>query len=112
MKPQQVKEPYGTRHVMAPIIVPKIATAAKCAVPVCESCLLGISKKRSPGVSKVKAVPEKEGISARDKYEVGYFVSTDKFLCSCLEDFHIYMVVNVSKIDFTAVPSIMTPRLV
>ena len=37
MKSQKVKEPDGTRHVMDPIIVPKIATAAKCAVSVCES---------------------------------------------------------------------------
>ena len=47
MKPQQFEEPYGTRHVMDPIIFPKLATNGKCAVPVCESCLLGISKKRS-----------------------------------------------------------------
>ena len=43
MTPQQVKEPDGTKHVMAPIIQPDFATAAKCAVPVCDSCLLGIS---------------------------------------------------------------------
>ena len=36
MKPQQVEGLDGNRHVMAPIIVPKLATAAKCAVPVCE----------------------------------------------------------------------------
>ena len=59
MKPQQVKKPYGTRHVMDKAIVPKLETAEKCAVPVCESCLLGISKKKSPGVSKYKSVPEK-----------------------------------------------------
>ena len=78
MKPQQVEEPYETRHFMAPIIFPKVATAAKCEVPVCESCLLGRSKKRSPGSSKVKAVPEKEVILACYKYEVGDFVSTDQ----------------------------------
>ena len=61
---------------MAPIIVPKLATSAKCAVTVCESFLLGISKKGPPGVSKVKYVPDKEGMLALDKFEVGDFVST------------------------------------
>ena len=65
---------------MIPIIVPKLATSAKCAVPVCESFLLGRSKKRSPGVSKAKYLPEKEGILDRDKCEVGDFVSTDQFV--------------------------------
>ena len=50
MNPQQVEEPYGTRHVMAPIIVPNIATDLNCAVPVCEYLFLGRYKKRSPGV--------------------------------------------------------------
>ena len=31
-------------------------------------------------VSIVKAVPDKEGILARDKYEVGDFVFTDQFV--------------------------------
>ena len=75
INPQQVEEPDGTRHLMYPIIVPKLKTAAKCAVPVCESFLLGRSKKRSPGVSKVKALPEKEVILACDKYELGAFSS-------------------------------------
>ena len=78
-KPIQVEEPYGTRHVMAPIIIPKLKTAAKRAVTVFESCLLDRSKKRSPGVSKVKAVPEKEVILTCDKYDIGDFFSTDQF---------------------------------
>ena len=76
--PQQVLEPDGAISVMAPVISPKLATAETCAVPACEYFLLGISKKRSPGVAKVNHVPYKEGILARDKYEVGYLVSTDK----------------------------------
>ena len=81
MKPQKMEEPNGSKSVMAPIIQPKLATAANCAVLVCESCLLGRAKKRSPGVVKKKAVPEKMGILSRDKYEVGYFMSTDQFVC-------------------------------
>ena len=80
MRSQRVEESDGTKHIMAPIIKPKFPTAAKCAVPVCESCLLGRAKKRSPGVAKKKPVPEKEGILARDKYEVGDFMSTDQFV--------------------------------
>ena len=80
MKQQQVEEPDGTRHVVAPIIISKIATSAKCAGNVCESCLLGRSKKQSLGLSKFKSVPAKEGIIDRDKYEVGDFVSADQFV--------------------------------
>ena len=79
IKPQKFEEPDGTWHVMAPMIVPKLATAEKCAVPDCASFLLGRYKKRPPGVSKIKATPEKEGILARDKYEVGDFFSTNQF---------------------------------
>ena len=80
MTQQRVEEPDGTNHVMGPIIQPKFATAAKCVVPICESCLLGRDKKRSPGVAKKKAVPEKKRILARDKYEVTDFMSTNKFV--------------------------------
>ena len=59
---------------MAPIIQPKFATAEKCTVPVCESCLLGRVKKRSPSVAK------KKGILSRDKYKVGDFMSTYQFV--------------------------------
>ena len=59
MTSQQDEEPDGTNHVMAPIIQIEFTTAEKCAVPVCESCLLGRSKKRSPDVAKKKSVPEK-----------------------------------------------------
>ena len=37
MKPQQVVEPDGTRYVMDPVISPKLATAATCALQACES---------------------------------------------------------------------------
>ena len=58
----------------------KGCNCATFSVPACESWLLGRVKKRSPGVSKVKYVPDKEGILALDKYEVGDFFSTDKFV--------------------------------
>ena len=65
---------------MTPVIFPKLATVATCAVPACESCLLGRSNKRSPGVDKVKHVTDKEVILAREKYEVGYFASPDQLV--------------------------------
>ena len=80
MAPQQVEEPDGTKHVMGPIIQPKFATSEKCAVPVCEPCLLVRAKKISTGVEKKKAVPYKKGILAGDKYEVGDFMSTNQFV--------------------------------
>ena len=46
---------------------------------VCESCLLGRSKKRSAGVERPQPVLDKEGLPSRDKYEVGDYVSTDQF---------------------------------
>ncbi len=80
MREQQLEEPNGTRSVLPPIICAKFPTASKCAVPACESCLLARAKKRVVGVAKVKAIPKKEGILARDKYEVGDFVSTNQFV--------------------------------
>ena len=55
-------EPDGIKYVMAPIIQPNLATAAKCAVPVCESCLLGRANKSTPGVAK-KGCTREEGHS-------------------------------------------------
>ena len=57
-----------------------LATAATCAFPAFESLLLGRSKKRSPGVAKVKHVQRKNGIIARKKYEVGDVFYTDQFV--------------------------------
>ena len=73
-------DPDGTRSIMAPVILPKLATAATCAVPAFESCVFGRSNKLSPVISKVKHVPDKECILARDKYEVGNFVSADQLV--------------------------------
>ena len=80
MKPQQIEEPNGSRSVMAPVISPKLPTAATCAIPACESCLMGRAKKRSAGVNKRQPVLYKKGLLYRDKYEVGDFVSTDQFV--------------------------------
>ena len=80
MKPQQIEEPNGSRSVMAPVISPKLPTAATCAIPACEYCLLGRAKKRSAGVNKRQPVLDKEGLISRDKYEFGDFVSTDQFV--------------------------------
>ena len=80
MKPQQIEEPDGFRSFMAPFISPKLPTEAICAIPACESCLLGRAKKRSAGANKRQPVLDKEGLLSRKKYEVGDFVSTDKFV--------------------------------
>ena len=62
MKPQRMEDPNGSKSVTDPIIQLKLTTSANCAVLVGKSCLLGIAKKRSPGVVKKKAVPDKMGI--------------------------------------------------
>ena len=80
MKPQQIEEPDGSISVMAPVISTNLPTAATCAIPACESCLLGRAKKWSAGVNKIQPVLDKEGILSRDKYEVGDFFSTDQFV--------------------------------
>ena len=80
MNTQQVVELDGTRYFMTPFILPKLATAATCAVPAYESSFLGRSNKCSPGVSKYKNVPDKDGILACDKYEIGDFVYTYQFV--------------------------------
>ena len=79
IKPQQIEEPNGYKSVMAPVISPKLPTAATCAITTCESCLLGRSKKRSAGANKRQPLLDKEGLLSRDKYEVGDFVSTEQF---------------------------------
>ena len=56
MKPQKIEEPDGSISVMAPVIYSKLPTAATCAIPACESCLMGRAKKRSAGVNKRQPV--------------------------------------------------------
>ena len=80
MKPQQIEEPDGSITVMAPVISPKLPTAATCAIPAYKSCLLGHANKRSAGVNQRQPVLDKEGLISRNKYEVGYFVSTNQFV--------------------------------
>ena len=65
---------------MSPVISPKLPTAATCAIPAYESCLMGRVKKRSTGVNKRQPVLDKEGLQSRDKYEVEGFVSTDQIV--------------------------------
>ena len=63
-----------------PNITLELPVARKCAFQRVNLCMLAIAKNISPGVEKVKHLAEKEGDLARDKYEDGEFVSTDKFI--------------------------------
>ena len=81
MRPHKSEEPNGNRNILPVIINPKIPAAGNCAVPACESCMSARAKKRSTNTKKVKLLVENEGALSRDKIEVGYFVSTDKFVC-------------------------------
>ena len=81
MRPCKFEEPNGNITILTAIINPKFPAKRNCAVPACEYCILERSKKRSANTKKVKPLEEKEGDLLRDKIEVGYFVSTDKFVC-------------------------------
>ena len=80
MSDRVFEEPSGKRTVLPPVLKPKFPSARNCKVPKCASCLLARAKKRGPGVKEAKAVPGKEGALARDRYEVGDFISTDQFV--------------------------------
>lgn len=79
MREQIAIEPNGTEHVLPPVIRTRHKTTSTCPVPACTSCMLARAKKRSPGVKREKAVPDKEGALSRDKYEPGDSVSADQF---------------------------------
>ena len=44
--------------------------------------MLSRSKKRSANTKNFKTIAAKEGAFSRDKIEVVYFVSTNKFVCN------------------------------
>ena len=107
MTPQRVKEPDGTNHVMGPIIQPKFATAAKCVVPFCESCLLSRYKKRSPGVAKKKAVPEKMEFYLVTSMKSEISCQPINFCLRLLEESLQDLLGSYTTIDFTSAPFIM-----
>ena len=73
------EEPNGNHTVLPTVIKYKFTATNNCAIPVCALCLLARSKKRSPGVNKVKPLSDIEGDLERDKYELGHFFPTDQF---------------------------------
>ena len=75
------EEPTGNITIILPIITPKFPATSNCSVPDCESCMLSRSNNRSTRATKVRPLPDKQGALTRYKYEVGYFVSTDTFIC-------------------------------
>ena len=77
-----MEDPNGNKVVLPPVIFPKLKSTSKCPVPVCNSCLLARSKKRSTGTKKQTIVPEKGVILSCDKYNPRYFVSVDHFVAN------------------------------
>jgi hypothetical protein len=75
------EEPNGNRTILPAIIKPKLASAQRCIVPPCQSCLIARARKRTPNVSRMRQLDDREGAITRDQYNVGDFVSTDQFIC-------------------------------
>ena len=81
MRPRTFEEPNDNITILPELINTKFTSAINFTVIACESCMLTGDKKRSDSTNKVNPIPEKEGYFLRDKIEVRYFVSTDKFVC-------------------------------
>ena len=81
MPERMLEEPLGKDMVLPPVIKPKFPSAQNCVIPVCQSCLLACTRKRTPNVKCSTVIPELEGALSRNRYEVGDFVSTDQFIC-------------------------------
>ncbi len=63
------------------VIKPRFKSSSSCPIPLCTACELARAKKRNPKVIQQKAIEEKEGILAANKYCAGDFVSMDQFVC-------------------------------
>ena len=70
----------GKETVLPPFVTPTFASTPNCPIPVCHSCELARQTQHNPQVKQSKAIPKKEGLLSRDKYETGDFVSADQFV--------------------------------
>ena len=75
------EDPTGKRAIIPQIINPEYPSTRNCSVPAFKSCILDRSNNISTGTTKVNPLSEKQGASTGDKYEVGDYVSSDKFIC-------------------------------
>lgn len=80
MGEQKSKEPSIETLLIPPIIKPKFASTPNCVVSLCALYKLARTSKKSPGVIKHKLFVEKEDILSCNKYEYGYFFSTDQLV--------------------------------
>ena len=80
MRENKAVDDTGRETILPPVISPKFASTPNCPIPKCHSCELARLKRRSPQVKKSTAIPEKEAILSRDRYEAGDFVSADQFV--------------------------------
>ena len=82
MRERHYEDHLGRTESHPPIIKPKYASTSSCRIPLCQSCLLARSRRRSPNVKRSQVNQDSEGAISRNKLEVGDFVSTDQFICS------------------------------
>ena len=82
MKEHIYEYPNGKHTIISQIIKPKFLGTRIFFAPACESCMLACSKNKSTGTTTVYSLPDKKGALTRANYDVGYFVSTDQFICN------------------------------
>ena len=80
MRENKAVDDNGRETILLPVIPPKFASTPNCPIPKCHSCELARQKRRSPQVKKSTAIPKKDAVLSRDRYEAGDFVSADQFV--------------------------------
>jgi hypothetical protein len=80
MRENKAIDSNGREHILPPVISPTFASTPNCPIPLCQSCELARGKRRNPQVKHSTAIPEKEGLLSRNRYEAGDFVSADQFV--------------------------------
>ena len=81
MRDQIFQDELGRTQCHPPIIKAKSPSTSSCQIPLCQSCLLARSRRRSPEVKRSQVNRDSEGAISRGMVEVGDFVSTDQFIC-------------------------------
>jgi hypothetical protein len=75
------EEPNGNKTILPAIIMPKLALAQNCIVPLCHLCLLARARKHTLNDLRTQLFDDREGSITRDQYNVGDFISMDQFIC-------------------------------
>ena len=82
MRPRTIKDDVNNPggEELPQVLHPKLAAAATCDIPKCETCELARAKQRSPKVKTSKPVKEKEGVLSADHVHPGDCVHMDQYV--------------------------------